>query len=266
MKKYVLVSFATLFSSIICVQGVLAGEAVTIMGDPCTVPLAKKLGEAFTKKTGKSVEVEGASCGAGIYKASQGNADIGVSTHEVVLTYLPAGTVNTVIAKAPTVVLVNKNNPVNDLKLEQLRDILSGKIKNWKEVGGSDLEIKNVLLQPCTTTIFPKRSAPFGKDIKRLSLEKPGDPVAGTNKLVEENEGAMGLQIYGYESANVKVLTVDGFLPDNKTFPSKYDFYQDYNVITRGDAKSDTKAFVEFALSSEGQEVVASMKHIGVNK
>ncbi len=264
MKKLVFV--ATLFFSIMCVQGVMAAEVVTIASDPCTVPLAEKLGAAFTKKTGKSVKIETEACASGIYKASQGNVNIGVSTHEVVLASLPAGTVNTVIAKAPTVVLVNQHNPVNDLKLQQLKDILSGKIKNWKEVGGSDLEIKNVLLQPCTTTIFPKRSAPFGKDIKRLTPEKAGNPVTGTNKLVEENEGAMGLQIYGYESPNVKVLTIDGYLPDAKTFPSKYDFYQDYNVITREDANSDTKAFVDFAISPEGQEIVASLKHIGVKK
>ena len=98
-------------------QNVMAGEAISILGDPCTAPLAKKLGEAFTKKTGKNVTVEAEACAAGIYKASQGDVDIGVSTHEVVLSYLPEGTVNTVIAKAPTVVLVHRNNPVNDLKL-----------------------------------------------------------------------------------------------------------------------------------------------------
>lgn len=264
MKKLVYV--ATLVFSIMHMPGAMAAEAITIAGDPCTAPLAQKLGEAFTKKTGKEVKVETSACAAGIYKASQGEVNIGVSTHEVVLAYLPSGTVNTVIAKAPTVVLVNKNNPVNDLKLQQLKGILSGKITNWKEVGGNDMEIKNVLLQPCTTTIFSKRSAPFGKDIKRLTPEKPMNPVAGTNKLVEDNEGAMGLQIYGYESSNVKVLTVDGNLPDEKTFPSKYDFYQDYNVVTREDASSDTKAFVAFATSQEGQEIVASLKHIRVKK
>ena len=264
MKKFVFV--AVLFFSTMFVRSGMAADALTIAGDPCTVPLAEKLGAAFTKKTGTEVKIETASCGSGIYKASQGAVNIGVSTHEVVLTYLPEGTVNTVIAKAPTVVLVNQANPINDLKLQQLKDILSGKIKNWKEVGGNDSEIKNVLLQPCTTTIFPKRSAPFGKDIKRLTPEKPGNPVAGTNKLVEENEGAMGLQIYGYESPAVKVLTIDGYLPDAKSFPSKYDFYQDYNVVTKGGASSDTKAFVDFALSPEGQEIVASLKHIGVKK
>lgn len=247
-------------------QNALAGDAVSILGDPCTAPLAKKLGEAFTAKTGKKVNIETAACAAGIYKAGQGEVDIGVSTHEVTLGYLPEGTVNTVIAKAPTVVLVNQNNPVSDLKLQQLKDILAGRIRNWKEVGGNDLEIQNVLLQPCTTTIFSKSTAPFGKNIKRLTPEKPMNPVEGTNKLVEANEGAMGLQIYGYESAAVKVLTVDGYLPDEKTFPANYKFYQDYNVITRKDANSDTNAFVEFALSPEGQQLVASLKHIKVKK
>ena len=137
MKKFVFA--ATLFLSVVPAQGVMAAEAVTIMGDPCTVPLAKKLGAAFTRKTGKSVEVQGSSCGSGIYKASHGEVNIGVSTHEVVLEYLPDGTDNTVIAKAPTVVLVNRSNPVNDLKLQQLKDILSGKIKNLKKVRHSDL-------------------------------------------------------------------------------------------------------------------------------
>lgn len=262
MNKLIFV--AAFFSSMLFSQSGISAEAIGILGDPCTAPLAKKLADAFSKKTGTVVNVETAACAAGIYKASNGMVDIGVSTHEVVLDYLPDGTVNNVIAKAPTVVLVNKANPVNDLKLQQLKDILAGKIKNWKEVGGNDSEIQNVLLQPCTTTIFAKRSAPFGKGINRLT--QAGNPVAATNQLVEANEGAMGLQIYGYESPGVKVLTVDGYLPDEESFPSKYQFYQDYNVVTREDANDNTKAFVDFAQSPEGQGIVASLKHIRAKK
>lgn len=261
MKKLLTFAIAVLFA-----QTGMAAETLTIAGDPCTVPLAEKLGTAFTKKTGIDVKIESAACANGIHRASEGEVNIGVSTHEVNLESLPKGTTNKIIAKAPTVVLVNKANPINNLTLAQLKDILSGKIKNWKEVGGKDMEIKNVLLQPCTTAIFAKRTVPYGSDIKRLTPEKKGNPVTGTNKLVEENEGAMGLQIYGYESQNVKVLTVDGYLPDENTFPTKYGFYQDYNVIVKGEPSGNTKAFIDFAMGAEGQEIVASMKHIKIRK
>lgn len=243
-----------------------AAETITIAGDPCTVPLAEKLGEAFTKKTGMKVDVQSAGCANGIYRASTGDVNIGVSTHDVDLKSLPLGTTNTVIAKAPTVILVNKANPVDNLTLSQVKDILSGKIKNWKDVGGKDMEIKNVLLQPCTTAIFAKRTVAYGSDIKRLVPEKKGNPVTGTNKLVEENDGAMGLQIHGYESPNVKVVTIDGYLPDENTFPVKYGFYQDYNLIVKGEPAGNVKAFIDFAMSPEGQGIVASMKHIRVRR
>lgn len=261
MKKLLTFAIAIFFA-----QTGLAAEAITIAGDPCTVPLAEKLGAAFTKKTGIEVKIESAACANGIHRASEGEVSIGVSTHEVNLESLPKGTTNRIIAKAPTVIVVNKANPLNNLTLQQVKDILSGTIKNWKEVGGKDMEIKNVLLQPCTTTIFAKKTAPYGSDIKRLTPEKKGNPVTGTNKLVEENEGAMGLQIYGYEIPNVKVLTVDGYLPDENTFPAKYGFYQDYNVIVKGEPSGNTKAFIDFAMGTEGQEIVASLKHIRIKK
>lgn len=241
-------------------------EGLIIAGDPCTIPLAERLGEEFMKKTGIKVEISAGSCANGIYKASEGEVDIGVSTHEVDLGLLPSGTTNRIIAKAPTIIMVNKSNPVNNLTLEQVNGILSGKIRNWKEVGRKDVEILSVLLQPCTTEIFSKRTVPFGADIKRLVPEKKGNPVTNANKLVEENEGALGLQIFGYESPGVKVLTINGYLPDENTFPGKYEFYQDYNVVVKGEPSGDIKAFVDFALSSAGQQIVASVKHIRINK
>src|SRR3989338_1092733 len=75
-----LIFFATLFFSMVFVRSGMAAEAISILGDPCTAPLAKKLGDAFTKKTGTVVNVEAAACAAGIYKASNGLVDIGVST------------------------------------------------------------------------------------------------------------------------------------------------------------------------------------------
>lgn len=237
---------------------------ITIAGDPCTVPLARKLAAAYTKKTGVNVNIQSAGCATGIHKAISGEADIGVSTHEVNPKAVPEDATVKVIAKAPTVILVNKSNPVNNLSIRQVKDILAGKIGNWKDVGGKDMDIQNVLLQPCTTSIFSKKTAPFGASIKKIFPETKGDPVEGTNILVEENEGALGLQIYGYESESVKVLTIDGELPNMADFPGKYGYYQDYSVIIDGKPEGNIKAFLDFAMSDEGREIIASMKHIGV--
>lgn len=67
-----------------------------------------------------------------------------------------------------------------------------------------------------------------------------------------------------YEKARMScsIIFADGYLPDEKPFPSKYAFYQDYNVVTKEDANSNTKAFADFAMSPEGREIAASLKHI----
>lgn len=234
---------------------------------PAQFPLAKTLSDAFTKKTGTAANISSAGCMAGFYKASAGEAELGVSTQNFSADELPACMVKTIIAKAPIVFIVNTSNPVNNLTLSQVQWILAGRIKNWKEVGGKDMEIKNVLLQPCVTMTVAKQAAShYGADIQRVVPEKPGNPVVNTNKLVEENEGGIGPQLYGYESANVKALTVDGYLPDENTFPAKYKFYEDYNVVTKGKPSGRAKEFIDFALSDEGQTIVKSMKHIPVKR
>lgn len=245
---------------------VKAAETITIAGDPCTVPLAEKLGEAFTKKTGANVKVSSSGCMSGIFKVSSGEVNIGVSTQNIDPKDLPSGTTNTVIAKAPIIMIVNKANPVNNLTLAQLKGILSGRIKNWKGVGGNDIEIKNVMLQPCVSMTMSKQASAYGSDIKKLAPEKKGNPVTGTNHMVESDVAAIGQQLYGYESKSVKVLTIDGHLPDEKSFPGKYGFYEDYNVVTNEAPAAAVKAFVDFAMSQDGQAIVSSMKHIRMKK
>ena len=154
--------------------------------------------------------------------------------------------------------VVNKKNPVNNITSEQLKDIFSGKIKNWKELGGNDIEIKSVMLEPCVKYTMAKRVAPYG-EVSELRPEGKVNPVLYTNKLVSENEGALGQQIYGYEDG-VKTLTIDNNLPDMN--PEKYRFYQDYNIVTKGTPEGIVKEYIEFALTPEGKKVISALKHV----
>lgn len=245
---------------------VTAGSMLTLAGDPCSVPLAQKLAEAYSAKNPTfKVEIQTFGCTQGVYKASSGKVDIGVSTQNGLSSNTPKGGFNTVIAKSPIVLVVNKANPVNNLSYEQLQGIMAGEIKNWKEVGGEDLAIGNVMLQPCVRNTMAKHIVPVSKDALQLKPGKKVNPVLYTNKMVAENRGAIGQQIYGYESADVKVLTIDGVLPDENTFPKQYGFYQDYNVVTHGAPAGMIRDFIQFSYTDEGKSIIKAMNHIPVN-
>lgn len=241
----------------------LAGSAVTIAGDPCSVPLIKKLAEAYAAKHRDfKAEVSTFSCTLGVYKAAKGEFDMGVSTQNGLTSNLPKGATNRVVAKSPIVLIVNKANPVTNLTYAQLQGILSGTVKNWNEVGGEDAEIKNVMLEPCVRHTISKQVVMYGEDLATLKPEKKGNPVEYTNRLVADNESAIGEQIYGYESDDVKVLTIDGVLPDERTLGKTYTFYQDYNIVTKGEPGERVKGFIEFVSSPDASEVIKSMRHV----
>ncbi|MBI5587328.1 MAG: substrate-binding domain-containing protein [Deltaproteobacteria bacterium] len=240
-----------------------AGNSVTIAADPCSAPLIQKLAEAYTlKHRDFKAEVSTFSCTLGVYKAAKGEFEIGVSTQNGLTSNLPKGAVNRVVAKSPIVLIVNRTNTVNNLSYRDLHGILSGNIKNWKEVGGKDLEIKNVMLEPCVRHTISKQVVMYGENLATLLPGKKVNPVTYTNTMVEENEGAIGQQIYGYDSGNVLVLTIDGALPDEKTLGKTYTFYQDYNIVTRGEPAGAAKEFIEFVSSPEASDVMKSMKHV----
>lgn len=242
--------------------GAFAGNKVTIAGDPCSVPLITKLAEGFSARNKDfKAEVSTFSCTLGVDKAAKGEFDIGVSTQNGLDLDLLKGATNSVITKSPIVMIVNKANPVTDLTYDQLKGILSGKIKNWKEVGGREGEIKNVMLEPCVRRTISKQAIGYGELIQ-LTPNGKVNPVTYTNSLVEGDEGALGQQIYGYESENIRVLKIDGLLPDENTLPGKYRFYQDFNLVTKADPKGAVKEFIEFAFSQEGKEIIKSLKHL----
>jgi len=251
----------SVFSISLPTSGTAAGK-LTIHGDPCSAPLASKLGEAFKAETGMEVIISTGSCRSGVVKANDGEVDIGVSTFNFSGETLPKGIESNVIAKAPIVMVVNKSNPVNGISKEQLEGILSGKITNWKEVGGKDSLIRNVMLPPCVSETMAFQVSPSGPKVSKIIPKTKGNPVTGTNVLVSANADAIGMQLYGYDTPDVKALTIDGVLPSEETLPEKYNYYEDYNIITKGKPTGAVKDFIAFALSPKGREIVVSMKHV----
>ncbi len=241
---------------------VSASETIKVGVDPCTFPLMERLANAYARENDTYFQIAVGPCMSGVKKASEGEVDIGASTQN--MTEPPEGCSKTVIAKALVALIVNKKNKVKDLSLDQMKGIFSGEITNWKEVGGKDLPIKLVMIQPCVMTAFSKQVSSYGDTIEKRKVVPfvRVNAVQDTNKLVEEDVATLGQTIYGYESYGVKVLSVGGYHPGKKTFPNKYTLYQDYNLVTLDEPSGKVKGFFDFILSPEGQEIVAELNHI----
>lgn len=114
---------------------------IQIAGSTSVQPVAEKLAQAYTKKhPNVKINVQGGGSSVGITQAKQGTIDIGTSSKDLKPDERQGLSVY-LIGRDGIAIIVNKNNPINDLSKSQIRDIFSGKIRNWKEVGGPDAKI-----------------------------------------------------------------------------------------------------------------------------
>ena len=117
-------------------------SSITVAGSTTCLPIAEIAAEGFKGETGIDVLVSGLGSSAGIEAVSNGTADIASSSRGLNDDEQDLGLTPIVVAHDGIAVIVNDDNPVDNLSTEQLRDIYAGKITNWKEVGGEDLKIQ----------------------------------------------------------------------------------------------------------------------------
>ena len=157
------------------------------------------------------------------------------------------------IAKEPLLILVNKDNPITNLTLKQVRDIFAGNVKNWKQVGGFDRKIVVVMRPHCKNrpghwkTILPSLSR-FSKD--RVNVRSAHDMVS----YVSDFDNAIGHTGSAWdfgEHKSVKAITVSGYAPTAKNIETgKYPFFRVLSAVTNKHPSKDVVSLIEFARSS----------------
>jgi ABC-type phosphate transport system substrate-binding protein len=172
------------------------------------------------------------------------------------------------IALEGFVFLLNPENPVKSLTSEQIRDIYSGKITNWKEVGGDDAEI--IAYQRNTDSGSQTYMTEFMGETKLAAA--PKERISGEMghmitllSAYDNSKYAIGYSVYTYaaekqaNAANITLLAVDGVAPSRETFTDKsypllsatYAFYNAKNENPR------VKEIVDFLITEDGQKVIA---------
>jgi len=170
------------------------------------------------------------------------------------------------IAKEPILILVNKGNRITSLSRTQVRGIFSGKIKNWREVGGADKPIVAVTRLHCKhrpghwKKILPDANA-FRKD--RLNVKSAAEMV----KRVSDFPGAIGhtgaTWTFGHDH-DVKSIRVGGVKPTARNLKAgRYPFYRVLSAVTNNEASADVMSIInhvqtgkEFARIAKRYELV----------
>ena len=162
------------------------------------------------------------------------------------------------IAMDGVCVVVNPSNPVKALSSEQIREIYTGKIKNWKELGGADSPIVVISRDTSSGTYETFHGLLMKKKDMASSVEYVNsNPQA--HARVKTTSGAIAYVGLGFVNDEVKAISVDTIVPTKKTISSgKYPISRPLFLFTNGypELGSMTHAFCSFYLSEEGQEVI----------
>ncbi len=256
-----------------------AQNKITIKGSDTCLPLVQKEAEDFMKADkSHSVTVIGGGSGVGISALMDGTTDAAMASRalkmdeKLKLQEAGKNLKTTIMAYDALSVVVNPANKVDQLTREQLEGIFTGKIKNWKEVGGDDMQIIVYSRESSSGTFeFFKEKVLMNKNYASSALMMPA--TGAIIQSVAQTKGAIGYVGLAYVEKTVKDVKVSfdkgkTFTPasyenaKNKTYPIVRPLYLFYT----GKVESMIKPFVDYILSATGQKIVQEVGYIDLGK
>ncbi len=235
----------------------LPAGSIKMSGSTSVQPLAQELAKAFMKKyPNVQVTIAGGGSSVGIKDVAEGKVNIG-NASRALKSSDPAGVVGTTIAKDAVVVIVNPKNPIGKLTKEQVKEIYTGKITNWKDVGGKNAPII-VHSRDAASGTFEFFTEAFLEKATVVATAKQHASNGLVRQNVAANENAIGFVSLGYVDSSVKAPTMDGVEPSVANCKNgSYHYVRPFNMCTKGDPTGMAKYFLDFVLSPEGQAIVA---------
>ena len=238
----------------------MAGGSVSTDGSTSMQKVIGALGEYFTNENEDvTFTYNPTGSGSGITAVLEGRCDIGLSSRSLKDEEKAEGLVETVLAYDGIALIVNPENPVEELDLETLARIYTGEITNWKDVGGNDEEIVLIGREAGSGTRdgFESITGTTDACAYRQELTSTGDVITA----VSQNPAAIGYASLASVKDTVKVLSVGGVVPTEETIKDgTYPVQRPFVLVTReGVELSETaQMFFDFATSVEASEIIAA--------
>jgi phosphate transport system substrate-binding protein len=259
-------------------------NSIQVKGSDTMVNLGQAWAEKYMEKDPSNfIAVTGGGSGTGLSSLISGSCDIAMSSRNIKEKEIALAQKNGVnpheikVAMDGLAVVVNPNNPVSQLTTDQLAAIFTGKIMNWKEVGGRDETI--VLLSrevnSGTHVYFKEHVLRKNDPSNKEEFASNALMLASSQAIADEvvgNPAAIGYYGMGYISSKQKALHI---AKDEKSayeaptienvISGKYPISRPLFLYTNGEPEGLAKQFVDFALSKEGQDIVLKTDFVPVN-
>ena len=205
-------------------------ESITISGSTSVGPLMEKESERFEQLNPQvNVQINQLGSSAGIKDAINGTA-----------------------------IITSKDNKIDSLKLSQIRDIYTGKIRNWKDVGGKDSEIVVVSREEGSGTrdVFQKIVGYTSEELINNAII--GDGSGNIKTTVAGNNHAIGFISFEYLDDSVNKVKIDGIEPNAENVKyNKYKLARTFLLVYKEEyLKENGNKLIDFVLSEEGQNIV----------
>ncbi|MBE3562908.1 MAG: phosphate ABC transporter substrate-binding protein [Hydrogenibacillus schlegelii] len=230
--------------------------SITAAGSTAMQPLVEKAAQMFMEKhPNVKITVQGGGSGTGLSQVAQGAVDIGNSdlfAEEKLKPEEAKDLVDHKVAVVAMAAVVNPDVGVDNLTQQQLIDIFTGKITNWKDVGGKDVKI-TLVNRPAssgTRATFKKYALNGAEEASGIEEDSSGT----VRKIIAETPGAIGYLAFSYLDGSVKPLKIDGVEPtEENVITNAYKVWAYQHMYTKGEPQGVVKAFLDFMLSEEVQ-------------
>lgn len=256
----------TTLTCLLVAPAIMAQSTLRIRGsDTLGAKLLPQLAEAFKKQAGKvSFDIAAEGSSTAFTNLASGTAEIGMSSRKVKpeegAEFRAKGRdlQEFEIAWDVIVLVVNKNNPVSDLKKKQVLQIFTGDIQDWSEVGGT----------PGQISIYTRNtSSGTYKDFMGLAMRDReyganSQKMAGNEQIAAEvgaNPNGIGYLGLAYAHApGTKIVSIDGALPSTAEV-KKYPYARPTFLYTNGTPTGTTKSFIDFCHSPPGEAIITKV-------
>jgi phosphate transport system substrate-binding protein len=231
---------------------------ITFAGSTTVQPLAAEIGQAFHEEYPDVVlDIAAGGSSVGIKAVHDGTVDVGMASRNL-STEEAEGIEVRHIAVDVIALVVNEANPVSNLAFDQLQGIYSGEITNWSEVGGVDAEIFVAVRATTSGTrkafdeLVLDDEEPSAPKLKRLMTA--GDVAA----YVVNNPNAIGYVGFGNFEPGLTPVHIDGVEPNEANArDGSYQLTRPLQLLAGPLTQPLGHTFIEFALSDQGQQIVA---------